>query len=209
MLRGDWWWWVGHGGTCPHAYSPHNAYNAHVNTSSPDSTMHNHINLQVKWRDTALFKLCKCKNTALSRLNRVSVGEGEYLSTECRIPKIRYKVACNECVTWTLEMHAKGVRAGCVFGCNLCRHAPLRRSRPKNGANEPCRLPPHSRAAAAGMGTEITASYWREIQTHFRQLTTTPNNGKKCYLIKENCSEQLLLVAMVTSSTTYKASAVL
>lgn len=46
--------------SCPHAYPTNNAYNARVNTSSPDTTMHNHTNLQVKWRDTALFERCKC-----------------------------------------------------------------------------------------------------------------------------------------------------
>lgn len=65
---------AGHIGACPHAYPQHNAYNAHVNTSSPDSTMHNHVNLQVKWRDTALFKLCKCKNAALFRVTQVLDG---------------------------------------------------------------------------------------------------------------------------------------
>lgn len=31
-----------------HTRTRHNAYNAHVNTSLPDSIMHNHVNLQVK-----------------------------------------------------------------------------------------------------------------------------------------------------------------
>lgn len=74
--------------------------------------MHNHVNLQVKWRDTALFKLCKCKNTALSRINRVSVDKGEY-----RVPKTWYKVDRNECVTeLSIRDAGKGVRADCVFG---------------------------------------------------------------------------------------------
>lgn len=62
------------------------AYNAHVNTSSPDSTMHNHMNLQVKWRDTPLFKLCKCKNMALSWLNGVFDNAFPYCcpKTDCR-----------------------------------------------------------------------------------------------------------------------------